>query len=627
MRSTISSYAPWTLVLLSALAAVLAYLQALHYPFISDDYHYLTHNSALAELRGHELWRLATAPYNYYSEFLPLRDLSYWLDLTLAGLNPAAFRVHNIVLYLLCLPLIYGVTAGLWRYFRAADASSAPWAAAAVTVLFALHPAHVESVVWISGRKDVLSTLFSMLALAWALGARRKNGLSPRHAGAALFALLAAVLSKASAVAVAPIIALLWVMFWLDTAPLLRRRRTLYWPLASLLLAGIFALVFSAASTIRGAPYFGVEAVTRTLAILGWLARLAVTPQERHFFYPVFEDPWVDAMAALGLAILLCAAAGLVWALRRRSLPGFAAAGFLLLSLPYIQLIPYNTVSLVADRFLMLAVWPALLLIVAAVWRTPVVLRGVLLMLIALPWGWHTLERPRDWSGPQALVDADLRAYPGGYIPAASKIMAVQLPYALNREAMETANTIENAALRATMTGLINVDEAVRAAVEHANPQRAIAQLWQFEREHQLPEQARWNTPIKMIWLRIGDVLTDEWRYLAQKFPADVAVRYNAGLWMLGVQKHAEAVTHFRAAAKSPELPEAAGATVYRYWGLALLGSGQAAEAEAPLLAALQRTSPDLRAYCALAEVYRQTGRPGEAARARTHCLSQVTEP
>ncbi|MES1982985.1 MAG: hypothetical protein V4443_10995 [Pseudomonadota bacterium] len=624
---TTSRYVPWALAAISALVAVLAYLQALHYPFISDDNHYLVQNSTLAALRWSELWRLLTAPYNYYLEYLPLRDLSYWFDLAISGLNPAAFRLHNILLYLLCLPLIYAVTAGLWRYFRPGNAASARWPAAAVTALFALHPAHVESVVWISGRKDVLSTLFSMMALALALNARREYGLAPMRAAAALAALLAALLSKAAAVAVAPVVALLWLGFWLDIPAPQRRRRMLWWPLGALLLAAAFTLFFSAASGIRGASYFGIEAVTRVLAILGWLVRLAITPQDRHFFYPVFEDPWFAVMVALGLAVLLSAGVGLVLWLRRRSLPGFAAACFLLLSLPYIQLIPYNTVSLVADRFLVLAIWPVIMLIVALAWRLPVSLRAALLLLIALSWGYQTVQRPNDWKSPEALVEADLRAFPGWHMPAASKIMAVQLPYALDREAMATAGTIADAEMRAAMTGLINVDTAVRSAVGSSDPRDAVAQLWEFEQAHQLPAQAQWNTPIKMIWLRIGDVLTDEWRYLARKFPADAAVRYNTGLWMLGMQKNVEAIADFRAAAESPQLPETASATVSRYLGLALLRSGRPAEAEAPLLAALQHSPADLQAYCALAEVYRQTGRDAAAAGARADCLRQTSKP
>src|ERR1039457_5506149 len=108
--------APLLLVLVSAVVAVAAYLQALNFPFVLDDIAYINWNTKLTGLHLSELWRLFTEPYNDFSEFLPLRDLSYWFDITLFGLNSAAFRVHNIILYLLCLPLVYATTLGLWRY-------------------------------------------------------------------------------------------------------------------------------------------------------------------------------------------------------------------------------------------------------------------------------------------------------------------------------------------------------------------------------------------------------------------------------------------------------------------------------------------------------------------------------
>src|SRR5262245_40751777 len=123
----VRQFAPLVLVFIGAVAAACAYVQALNYPFISDDVIYVAKNGKLAELRWHDLWRLFVEPYNKFTEFLPLRDFSYWFDITLFGLNPAAFRIHNILLFLVCLPLIYGATAGAWRYFRPADASSAPW--------------------------------------------------------------------------------------------------------------------------------------------------------------------------------------------------------------------------------------------------------------------------------------------------------------------------------------------------------------------------------------------------------------------------------------------------------------------------------------------------------------------
>jgi hypothetical protein len=617
--------APWALILVSAAVAVGAYLQALNYIFLSDDTVYLTENTKLLGLHFTELWRLFIEPYNRYSEFLPLRELSYWFDLTLFGLNSAAFRLHNILLYLLCLPFVYLVTSGIWRYFRPAEAASAPWAAAAVTALFALHPALVESVVWISGRKYVLPNLFAMLALWLALRARREQGFSAPHAVAALLAFVAMMLSKASYVTVAPVIALLWVMFWRDIPSSARRRLQLLWPLAILVLAAILVLIFIASSVGREPLYSGIEAVGRTLAILGWLARLAVTPESRHYFYPVFEDTYFSVMAVLGAAALFAAVAGGVMLLRKRSLEGFALIAFLLLCMPYIQLIPYAPPSLVSDRFLMLAAWPVVLLIVALAWRLNPAPRTVLLLVIALLWGLQTMERPRDWRSYEALVDVDFRAFPGYSMPAMYK-SDIQLSQGLIREAEKTAGGITIPEVRNTMIKLVKAHQAVIDSTATGNPHNAMDTLSDFGLDlKQLPVQARWNTSLSVIWRINRKYLEFEWRNLARHFPDDVLLRYNAGSSLLSIQNYADTIIYLRAATESQRLPEALRGTAFKNLGVALLNSGHAAAAEIPLRAALEQSPPELSAYCSLVGVYKQSSRFEEAAHAEAACHKRIS--
>ena len=622
-------FAPLLLVLLSATVAVAAYMQALNYPFISDDANYITENTKLTGLHLAGLWRLFTEPYNAVFEFLPLRDLSYWFDMTLFGMNPPALRLHNILLYLLCLPLLYAATLGLWRYFRPKD-STAPWAAAAVTALFALHPALVESVVWISGRKYILPDLFSLLALWLAVNARRERGLSAPHTTATLVAFAAVMFSKSSYVAVAPVIALLWALFWLDIPKPERCRSLLLWPLAILVLAVLLTMVFIAKNKgFDGMPfYFGIEAITRTLAILGWLARLAVSPESRHFFYPVFEYPHLPIMVALGAAVVVAATTGAVMILRKRSLEGFAWIVFLLLCMPYIQLIPNHPPSLVSDRYLALAVWPSMLLLVALSWRLKPAPRIALLLVIALPWGFHTMERTRDWRSYETLVEADLRAYPGHYLPAFRKITGVQLRNRLYREAGETAGNISVPEIRNVMLGIIQTTHAVRVkAGEAGKPQEAMAFLHDLELLlKQPPAQAKWNSPVLHIWKYCQNILLLQWGHLAEQFPDDASVRYNAGLSLLNFNAYKEATAHLRAATESQRLPEALRSAAFKNLGLALMNSRRIAEAEAPLRAALEQTQPDLQAYCLLSMVYIREGRLEEAARAESGCPAHAPD-
>jgi len=627
----IQKFAPVLLVMFSAVIAIFAYIQALDYPFLIDDASYTIENHELSVLHLSELWRLFIRPYNEFGEFLPLRDLSYWIDLQLSGTNPAAYRVHNIILYLLCLPLIYATTLNLWRYFRPTS-DDASWAAAAVTALFALHPAHVEAVVWISGRKDVLSGLFSLLALWFAVNVGNshsapKQGLSARYAVPALLALLAAMLSKATAVAVAPLIALLWIIFWCDMPKQHRRYARLLWALASLLLAAGFTLVFTAHSAVKEPVYLGVEAVTRALAVLGWLARLAISPASRHFFYPVFEDSYLAYRVALGVVVIAAAVIGAVLILRRRSLEGFCLVAFLLLCMPYTQLFPFITNSLVADRFLSLPVWPAMLLVVALAWRLQRVPRTMLLVVIALAGIYQTVERPRDWHSFETLIDADLRAFPGYAMPASYQTIN-QYTHGLVREALQTAGTISDPELRDVMVDLVKADSAVTYTEMTRDSQEEtmtlLRKLWLDHKE--FPAQAKWNTPVKNLWVTKENMFSGEWMRLLASFPDDMSVRYNAGSWMLDAQKYRDAIMLLRDATGSPGLPMDLRGAAYERLGVALIKSGQVAEAESPLVAALKQTPPELRAYCSLAKVYQQSGRLEQATRASMNCPSGASQ-
>lgn len=616
-------HVPPALVLAAATVSVLAYLQALNFPLASDDTMHLTSNAKLLGLRAADLWRLFAEPFNALREYLPLRELSFWLDINLFGLNPAAFRLHNIVLQLLCLPLVFATTQGLWRYFRPAEAADAPWAAAAVTALFALHPALVESVVWISGRKYVLPNLLSLLALWLALRVRGAAGFSPAQAAATLVAFVAVMFSKTTYVAVAPVIALLWLMFWRDL-PLPRRRPSLLlWPFAIVLSAGALLVLFI--TVVRHgtneSQYFGLETVTRGLAALGWMLRLAVTPEDRHFFYPLFEDSNFRVMVAIGCAASAAVLWGALRLLRAKSLTAFAWLAFGLLSLPYLHILPFSSPSIVQDRYLSLAVWPIILLIVSLAWRLKPPFRAGLLLVVAVPWAYQTVVRTHDWKSFDDIIEADLRAFPRSEMPILYKIINTQFARGAFAEAVELANTVPDPASRETMIRMVKATEAAhRLAPATGNPQEAMAMLWQLGRAlKQRPDQAKWNSQVQLLWEKQRYVLHSNWKFLATRFAGDGAVRYNAGLWYLG-EDEAEALPHLRAAVEAPDLPPSVRGTAFKNLGLALLKNGQVADAEGPLRAALDQSPPDIRAHCGLAEVYRKTGRADEAARADGHC-------
>jgi len=138
------------------LVTVLVYMPVFHAQFIGwDDPDYVTRNAhvlsgiTLANLR----WAFVT---NGAGNWHPVTWISLMLNSQYLGTSAAAFHAVNLLFHVANTLLLF-----LWLY----GATDAKWRSALVAALFALHPLHVESVAWIAERKDVLSTLFWMLAL------------------------------------------------------------------------------------------------------------------------------------------------------------------------------------------------------------------------------------------------------------------------------------------------------------------------------------------------------------------------------------------------------------------------------------------------------------------------------
>ena len=140
-----------------AAATVAAYAGVWNHGFLSyDDELYVAGNSALgAGLSGEGLrWALTTG---LGANWFPLTWLSLLLDYELFGPEPAGYHATNLALHTASTVLLFLVLAGMTR---------AAGPSAFVAGVFALHPLHVESVAWVSERKDVLSGLFWILTLA-----------------------------------------------------------------------------------------------------------------------------------------------------------------------------------------------------------------------------------------------------------------------------------------------------------------------------------------------------------------------------------------------------------------------------------------------------------------------------
>jgi Tfp pilus assembly protein PilF len=165
--------------LLIAITAA-AYWRVYGFSFVSyDDGAYVTHNPQVqAGLTWSNLgWALkATVSANWH----PMTLLSHMLDCQLFGLSPCGPHLTNLVMHILNVVLLFWVLQ---------VATAMVWRSAFVAALFAIHPLNVESVAWISERKNVLSTMFFLLAIWAYIWYTRSPNWRRYLAVAALFAL------------------------------------------------------------------------------------------------------------------------------------------------------------------------------------------------------------------------------------------------------------------------------------------------------------------------------------------------------------------------------------------------------------------------------------------------------
>jgi tetratricopeptide (TPR) repeat protein len=148
---------PWFLSLLLALLTAAVYAPVARNDFVNyDDSDYVTANRHVTSGLKWEnvVWAFSSG---HASNWHPLTWLSHMMDCQLFGDHPAPMHLVNLIFHVLNTILLFGVLRRL---------TGALWPSAFVAALFGLHPLHVESVAWISERKDVLSTLFFLLTLA-----------------------------------------------------------------------------------------------------------------------------------------------------------------------------------------------------------------------------------------------------------------------------------------------------------------------------------------------------------------------------------------------------------------------------------------------------------------------------
>ncbi|MFZ1074562.1 MAG: tetratricopeptide repeat protein [Verrucomicrobiia bacterium] len=315
--------------LLLALATLLLYLPVCRSNFlVYDDDDYVTNNAVVQNglTWAGVKWAFTTG---HASNWHPLTWLSHMLDCELFGLNAGAQHYVNVLFHTANVVLLFALILRL---------TNAPWPGAFIAALFAWHPLHVESVAWISERKDVLSTFFGLLTLlsyarfaqsgakniAPVLGSRSPT---PDYFFALVFFALG-LMSKPM------LVTLPFVMLLLDVWPL-RRMTWDKWRGAGvlrlafeklpffLLSAASCVITFLAQSQHAGGAVVSLDKVSLSYRLCNVLVSYGryllkfIWPVDLAVFYPLSDQIARVRILAIVAAMALVVISWVVWRMRR----------------------------------------------------------------------------------------------------------------------------------------------------------------------------------------------------------------------------------------------------------------------------------------------------------------------
>ncbi len=309
--------------------------------------------------------------------WLPVTTISHQTDSHFFGKRAGLHHAMNVFFHIACVICLFLALLSLTGGF---------WQSAFVAALFALHPLNVDTVAWISQRKNLLSTLFSMFGLLF--WARYARGPSVARYVPVFFCFALGLMSKPA------IVAFPFVLLLLDFWPLQRWKGQAgsdlslnaetgkrvaglvleKLPLFCLVGLSIFISTLST-SVQRGVTdpaSFGLKTANALTAVIGYV-RFILWPSGLCVFYPYPEYiPFWQATGALFLIFSVCLAVVLVWRKRPYLLTGWF--WFLGTLVPVLGFMQVGLWPKMADRWMYI---PGIGLFIMAAWGLPDLLGGV----------------------------------------------------------------------------------------------------------------------------------------------------------------------------------------------------------------------------------------------------------
>ncbi|MCS6875053.1 MAG: tetratricopeptide repeat protein [Pyrinomonadaceae bacterium] len=275
----------------------------------------------------------------------PLTWISHQIDVSLFGVNPGAHHATNVIFHLLnsflALIVFFRFTNDFWKSFF-------------VALIFAVHPTHVESVAWISERKDVLSTMFWLLTmLAYLSYCQTKTRIALKYA-------IVVLLFALGLMAKPMLVTLPAVLLLCDYWPLgrLRALKDLRWLILEKIPLFLLTVISSYITLLAQASAGAVETLERLpLEVRLMNAAISYVSYIGMFFYPVnlglqYAYRRVIDFGILGVALVVLAAisAFCIWQWKKRKYLIIGWLWFLGTLVPVIGIVQVGAQAM-ADRY------------------------------------------------------------------------------------------------------------------------------------------------------------------------------------------------------------------------------------------------------------------------------------
>jgi Tfp pilus assembly protein PilF len=568
---------------LIVLAALLAYSNCFGGPFVFDDGYVTTGNPTIRHLGTN--FDVLFPPKNLPVGGRPILNLSYALNYAISGFGVWSYHAFNLLVHILAGLTLFGIVRRTFRQpvLRERFGPDALPLAAAVALLWIVHPVQTEAVTYISQRAESMMSLFYLLTLYSFIRATEPVVNARLWSVLSIAACLCGMATK-EVMATAPLLVLLYDRTFIAGSfrEAWRQRRGLYAGLAATWLVLAYSL-----------PSVGQRAVGLDLGVTPWHYALTECVALVHYLFlvvwphPLILDYGVHIVTnpldvlpqALLLLVLLAATA---WALVRKPVPGFAGACFFLILAPTSSFVPV-ALSPESEHRLYLLLAALLALGVAGVYLVAGRKCFGAVAVLALVWGALTLLRNEDYRTAVDLWRQTLASAPDnarGHNDYGEFLLVNSQP--------DEAIPQFQAALQLDPAYPEAQNNWGFALVQLGRPQEAVAHYMEAMRLQPDYDQPHNNYGLVLLAQKRFPEAIAQFRETLRVNPLCSEAENNWGNALLESGDLSGAITHYQQALKlNPDWSD-----VHVNWGTALEMQGRYAEARAQYDEAL-RANPD----------------------------------